>query len=197
MTKICSNNEEIEGEAVYLDEQVVVGSSQSVDMLVNEHNIPPVVPVKGSKIVINSESKDEDGDYICKEDSCDELMDDIIFNENIDKDVEWAGTKQGINDEDSSDTSDVSDDVNNESDFDSVDSDNGGRDCSERASLSSIQNPTFTLGQIFSTKFKFKEVVNNYSVKIGRPSKFIKNDARRIYARCKNRKKGVLGISMP
>ncbi|KAH6774360.1 hypothetical protein C2S51_012764 [Perilla frutescens var. frutescens] len=91
-------------------------------MIVNEHNISPVKPIGGSEIVINSESEDEDGDYICKEDNCDELLHDIIFNENIEKDVEWLDTKQEINDEDSSDTSDVSDDVNNESDFDNIDS---------------------------------------------------------------------------
>ncbi|KAH6757164.1 hypothetical protein C2S53_014804 [Perilla frutescens var. hirtella] len=83
------------------------------------------------------------------------------------------------------DISESSDDSET-SDFESVcsadDEADGG---AKKECASASYNPRYTLGHIFSTKVVFKESINNYTVKIGRPTRFTKIDARMIYARCK------------
>ncbi|KAH6832310.1 hypothetical protein C2S53_005659 [Perilla frutescens var. hirtella] len=135
-------------------------------------------------------SDSEDKDFTAEDDSYDELIDDIIFNENIDKDAERVGTTREMNSEDnltSSDEDGLKADIG--SDFNSVGS-NDFREDSERPSTS--EEPTFRLGQIFSTNQTFKDVVNNYSVKIERPTKFEKIDVRMIYVRYKKKDEGCV-----
>ncbi|KAH6761280.1 hypothetical protein C2S51_018229 [Perilla frutescens var. frutescens] len=149
------NGEEVEGEVVFLDEQDVDVTKQNVQ--------PDLASDIGKMIVIQQITEDvaapeiedvtvsesEDSDYIYKEDSCEELIDDIIFKENVDQDVEWVGTKEVNNMGESSNTSDMEDDVSNESDFDSLSSDNGNEECSkgtERTSTSTSHNSQFLLG---------------------------------------------------
>lgn len=139
-------------------------------------------------------SSSDDSDYSFNDDSCEELLDDIMFIENVNKDAEWAGTSVEMEDDaHSSDTSYMSDDASDVSDFDSVASDDEveeGRGIQK--TTSSAHNNTLVLGKIFSTKQEFKNVVNNYSVVTGRPTQFTKNDAKRVYAKCRKRDEGCV-----
>ncbi|KAL6533555.1 hypothetical protein OROMI_027667 [Orobanche minor] len=136
----------------------------------------------------------EDEDYKEYASSGDEILDDIIFNENIDKDVEWTGldATQGVaNSDNGEESSTDSDDVElSESDFDSIASSEASDDDEERVHnmsfrKSHLKDPVFFMEQIFSTKALFKDVIKMHSVKTGRALGFKKNDSRRIYARCK------------
>ncbi|KAH6825752.1 hypothetical protein C2S53_006858 [Perilla frutescens var. hirtella] len=134
------------------------------EVLVEQENIISNEKRKGKAILEEDfEFDSEDVDFSCDEDSCDELIDEIIYNENVDKDIEWMGTKAG---------------------------DQAGEGSSSPSNETVERNPHFELGQIFSTKLQFKDVVNNSSVQEGRATKFVKNDTRRIYARCKNADEG-------
>ncbi|KAH6794932.1 hypothetical protein C2S52_005409 [Perilla frutescens var. hirtella] len=132
----------------------------------------------------DSESGDEDFTY--EEDSVDELIDDITYQQIINPNGEWVVTN---NEEDNvSSESDTDDCPVSESDFESLCSgDENEDDIGNEASTSA-----FWLGQLFSSKQEFKDVVNTYAVKIGRSIHFPRNDKERIYAHCKHRKKGCL-----
>ncbi|KAH6795038.1 hypothetical protein C2S52_005515 [Perilla frutescens var. hirtella] len=108
------------------------------------------------------ENSDEDEDFTCKEDSCDAIMDGIIFYENVDKEVEWAGTKQ-MSYEDS-DSGGMSDAVRSDSDFNSIKTDID-KTTTYKEMTGSSHGRNFMLGQKFSNKAQFKEDVNSYAVK--------------------------------
>ncbi|KAH6777965.1 hypothetical protein C2S51_009277 [Perilla frutescens var. frutescens] len=95
-------------------------------------------------------SDSEDEDFTTEEDSCDELINDIIFEKNIDKDAEWVGTThEGASEDDFTSSDEDRLQTDNGSDFDSVDSDDV-REESDGPSTS--EKLTFSLGQMFSTK---------------------------------------------
>ncbi|KAH6774053.1 hypothetical protein C2S51_012457 [Perilla frutescens var. frutescens] len=147
---------------------------------------------KGKGILIEedvSDSSDEDVDFTADDDSCDELLDDIIFSENIDRDVEWVG---GLDDDEEADTSDSEDgEALDGSDFDSADSGEEEGETNVRGVRGSrARVPALQLGQVFSTKNDFKDTVTGQAVVEGRAIKFTKNDTRRVYARCKKAEEG-------
>ncbi|KAL6523872.1 hypothetical protein OROMI_030967 [Orobanche minor] len=137
------------------------------------------------QIVVHQIDSEEDSDYAEKDDSGDDILDDIIFRENIDN-VEWAGLDGGRGNEGSDDSSDSSDEdqLSNESDFESAISsqdENQANNSEYVFRQSQVNHPTFFLEQIFSTKQLFKDAVNSHSVNTGRSLRFTKNDQRRIY----------------
>ncbi|KAH6775016.1 hypothetical protein C2S52_012577 [Perilla frutescens var. hirtella] len=131
-----------------------------------------------------SESSEEDADFTADDDSCDELLDDIIFSENIDREVEWVGR---LDDDEECDASESEDgEAVDGSDFDSAESDDEEGETTVRADGGSRSRvPTLQLGQVFGTKNEFKDTVTSQAVAEGRAIKFIKNDTRRVYTRCK------------
>ncbi|KAH6770582.1 hypothetical protein C2S52_015385 [Perilla frutescens var. hirtella] len=164
-----------------IEEQVVIATEVDTEQVQKEHKYEARKPRLGDELKVSESLKkiefgmlgndlivsdSEDEDFVAEIDSCDELLDDIIFKENVDKDVEWRGITQEMNDEESSGSSDNDVELDHiGSDFDSIGSDEAEDDISvsERASTSETQR--FSLGQVFSTKQQFKDTVNDYLVR--------------------------------
>lgn len=73
-----------------------------------------------------------------------------MFNENVDKEVEWIGVKQNPADGESSYSSE---DANESSGFESIGSNEDDvEDCASTNRTSSSHNPSLEIGKNFSTK---------------------------------------------
>ncbi|KAH6833345.1 hypothetical protein C2S53_005462 [Perilla frutescens var. hirtella] len=126
-------------------------------------------------------------EFVPNGDSCDDELDEIIYLENVVSDSELKA-KNNDDDGDTSDTTYASED----SSFESVDSENIDEDSGKQEIISTANRGSLECGKIFSTRLVFKDVVNDYSVREGRPTKFAKNDTTRIYAQCKQRSQGCM-----
>ncbi|KAL0298744.1 UNVERIFIED_CONTAM: hypothetical protein Sradi_6534200 [Sesamum radiatum] len=100
-----------------------------------------------------------------------------------------VGDAQGDN-EGSGDGNDFVDDddddlINSGDDFESdVGSDEEGKDRFPVFRSSNIMDPTFELGMVFNNKKEFIEAIHSHAIKTKRNLKIVKNDLRRVYAKC-------------
>ncbi|KAL2237903.1 UNVERIFIED_CONTAM: Cyclin-U2-2 [Sesamum indicum] len=131
--------------------------------------------------VVDSEDNLFDGD-----ESVDYDEDDECFDENVDKDAEWAGILQDASEDEMRFDSDDHTDGDSPDEFDSQknnDDDDVGKVlvfCTDDK-----LDPKFALRMKFSNKKKFREAVHSHTIMTRRNLVITKNDKRRIYARCK------------
>ncbi|KAG8369469.1 hypothetical protein BUALT_Bualt14G0016900 [Buddleja alternifolia] len=142
---------------------------------------------------VDDESDFFDSDYnMDEEDSEGNGNDDNMFEENIDKEVEWTGPSHMNQEENidsvSSHSSSDEDDIFG-STGDEFDSDVGS-DAENMERTFPIFNPKdkfdppFSIGLIFSTKKEFREAVHSHAIRTARSLKITSNDQRRVYAKC-------------
>ena len=134
-----------------------------------------------------------DSDYEIGDDA-----DDGIFHDNVDKNAEWLGVdnhrKENVvpdplNETEKVPDSDETEQVpDSESDFESIheSDDEESKLRSRTFDPKHIDNPKLELYMSFTSLKLFKTAVHNYSVKQGRPCKFVKQDRVRVRARCRN-----------
>ncbi|KAL0400135.1 UNVERIFIED_CONTAM: hypothetical protein Sradi_2356800 [Sesamum radiatum] len=131
----------------------------------------------------NTETED---DLFDEEESVDYDEDDDCFDENVDKDAEWAGILQDdVEDELKFDSDDHTDD-DSPDEFDSQkNSDDDNVAAATVFCPEDIFDPRFALGMKFSHKKEFWEAVQSRAIMTRRNLAITKNDKRRVYARCK------------
>ncbi|KAL0355333.1 UNVERIFIED_CONTAM: hypothetical protein Sradi_3980200 [Sesamum radiatum] len=134
----------------------------------------------------NEESEFSESEYNVQEDTND---DDVLFDKNIDNDVEWGGPNENNMLENAKSTSESSSETSIEGSGD--DFDTGIESKEENRELSfpvfnsnDIYNPSFEIGMVFSTKKEFRDSVHSHAIKTSRNLKITSNDQRRIYAKC-------------
>ncbi|KAG8388391.1 hypothetical protein BUALT_Bualt02G0121000 [Buddleja alternifolia] len=144
---------------------------------------------------IDDESDFFDSDYNMDEDDGEgNGNNDNMFEENIDREVEWTGPSHMYQDVEENTDSVSSHSSSDEDDIfgstgDEFDSDVGS-DVENMERTFPIFNPKdkfdlpFNIGLIFSTKKEFKEAVHSHAIRTTRNLKITSNDHRRVYAKC-------------
>ncbi|KAL6494677.1 hypothetical protein OROGR_031477 [Orobanche gracilis] len=167
MNKKDAQEQPIDGPKIN-EEQPIHGPEINEEEPIHGLEINEEEPIHGPEI--NEEQpideSDESDEEFRETDSEEDFLDDIMYEENIDKDVEWVGLNSDKDDGSSSD--DADEELSNESDFDSVasfeDVDEDERQTELTFRQSQVENPIFLVEQIFASKQLFKDAVNMLSV---------------------------------
>ncbi|KAH6837531.1 hypothetical protein C2S53_008504 [Perilla frutescens var. hirtella] len=107
-----------------------------------------------------------------------EITDDMCFEDYVDKEVELIG-----NDEEKSDTTETQTDGKSKAGFESLPSDCDHEHTNMFDEVDAY-NPSYELNQVFSYKTIFREIVHSHAIQTRRNIKIVKNDGRRVYAKC-------------
>ncbi|KAL0346562.1 UNVERIFIED_CONTAM: hypothetical protein Scaly_1672200 [Sesamum calycinum] len=139
---------------------------------------------------------DSEDDLYDGDESVDYNEDDEFFDENVDKEAEWAGILQDNFEDEMRFDSDDHTDNDSPDEFDSQK--NSDEDNVAKAPVfcpDDTFDPRFALGMKFSHKKEFRGAVHSHAIMTRRNLAITKNDKRRVYAR--SVKKGFLSGCRP